>query len=45
MDSDEHREESSLMLSDILPKDSKTYDKNRAPKFFGQPTIVSTATY
>jgi len=29
------REESSLMLADILPRDQKTYDKNRAPKFFG----------
>ncbi|EFX70143.1 hypothetical protein DAPPUDRAFT_300576 [Daphnia pulex] len=35
-----HREESSLVLGDILPRNSKSYDKNRAPKFFGQPTIV-----
>lgn len=35
-----HREETSLVLGDILPKNSKSYDKNRAPKFFGQPTIV-----
>ena len=34
------RDETSLMLSDILPINSKSYDKNRAPKFFGQPTVV-----
>lgn len=32
--------ESSLVLTDILPKDSKSYDKNRPPKYFGQPTVV-----
>ena len=28
------------MLSDILPPEIKSYDKNRPPKYFGQPTIV-----
>ncbi|KAI8129613.1 glycine receptor subunit alpha-4 [Lucilia cuprina] len=32
--------ESSLSLPDILPTPSKTYDKNRAPKLLGQPTVV-----
>lgn len=32
--------ESSLSLADILPVRSKDYDKNRAPKLLGQPTIV-----
>nr|AAL76078.1 histamine-gated chloride channel subunit [Drosophila melanogaster] len=32
--------ESSLSLPDILPIPSKTYDKNRAPKLLGQPTVV-----
>jgi len=31
--------ESSLSLPDILPIPSKTYDKNRAPKLLGQPTV------
>ena len=35
-----NRYESSLMLSDILPINEKSYDKNRAPKYFGQPTVV-----
>ncbi|XP_065091501.1 glycine receptor subunit alpha-2-like [Ochlerotatus camptorhynchus] len=30
----------SLSLSDILPLHHKTYDKNRAPKLLGQPTVV-----
>ncbi|XP_058127665.1 glycine receptor subunit alpha-2-like [Anopheles ziemanni] len=30
----------SLSLSDILPTQQKTYDKNRAPKLLGQPTVV-----
>uniref|UniRef100_A0A1B0BKL8 Glycine receptor subunit alpha-4 n=1 Tax=Glossina palpalis gambiensis TaxID=67801 RepID=A0A1B0BKL8_9MUSC len=30
----------SLSLPDILPIPSKTYDKNRAPKLLGQPTVV-----
>lgn len=30
----------SLSLSDILPQHHKTYDKNRAPKLLGQPTVV-----
>lgn len=30
----------SLDLSDILPLHHKTYDKNRAPKLLGQPTVV-----
>ena len=29
-----------LVLADILPKDMKSYDKNRPPKYMGQPTIV-----
>ena len=28
------------MLSDILPKNMKSYDKNRPPKYMGQPTVV-----
>ncbi|XP_063704812.1 glycine receptor subunit alpha-2 isoform X2 [Culicoides brevitarsis] len=32
--------ETSLSLQDILPKQTKHYDKNRAPKFMGQPTVV-----
>lgn len=32
--------ESSLSLLDILPRDPKHYDKNRAPKFQGQATVV-----
>jgi hypothetical protein len=32
--------ESSLSLRDILPINPKHYDKNRAPKFQGKPTIV-----
>ncbi|XP_006571289.1 glycine receptor subunit alpha-4 isoform X2 [Apis dorsata] len=34
------RKESSLSLKDILPLNPKLYDKHRAPKFLGQPTIV-----
>ncbi|XP_034944574.1 glycine receptor subunit alpha-4 isoform X1 [Chelonus insularis] len=34
------RKEASLSLRDILPLNPKQYDKHRAPKFFGQPTIV-----
>ncbi|XP_058444024.1 glycine receptor subunit alpha-2-like [Malaya genurostris] len=30
----------SLSLTDILPLHHKTYDKNRAPKLLGQPTVV-----
>lgn len=30
----------SLSLSDIMPKHSRLYDKNRAPKLLGQPTVV-----
>lgn len=33
-------EETSLSLRDILPIKPKHYDKNRAPKSQGQPTIV-----
>ncbi|XP_018320575.1 glycine receptor subunit alpha-4 isoform X2 [Agrilus planipennis] len=33
-------EETSLSLRDILPIKPKQYDKNRAPKLQGQPTIV-----
>ncbi|XP_075219882.1 glycine receptor subunit alpha-2-like isoform X2 [Lycorma delicatula] len=32
--------ESSLSLKDILPLNPKHYDKNRAPKLQGQPTVV-----
>ncbi|CAB3379627.1 Hypothetical predicted protein [Cloeon dipterum] len=32
--------ETSLSLGDILPLNPKHYDKNRAPKMAGQPTIV-----
>lgn len=32
--------ESSLSLRDILPRNPKHYDKNRAPKFQGQATVV-----
>jgi hypothetical protein len=32
--------ETSLSLGDILPVNPKHYDKNRAPKMAGQPTIV-----
>ena len=32
--------EASLSLKDILPLNPKAYDKNRAPKLAGQPTIV-----
>ncbi|XP_055299270.1 glycine receptor subunit alpha-2 [Sitodiplosis mosellana] len=31
---------STLLLSDIMPKKQRSYDKNRAPKFIGQPTVV-----
>lgn len=33
-------EEHSLSLRNILPLKPKNYDKNRAPKLQGQPTIV-----
>lgn len=39
-DKDHFHEEVSLSLRDILPLRPKMYDKNRAPKFQGQPTIV-----
>lgn len=29
-----------LSLSDIMPIHSRLYDKNRAPKLLGQPTVV-----
>jgi len=32
--------ETSLSLTDILPINPKNYDKNRAPKVQGQPTVV-----
>lgn len=32
--------EENLTLRDILPIKTKLYDKNRAPKLQGQPTIV-----
>lgn len=31
---------STLSLSDIMPKKHRSYDKNRAPKIIGQPTVV-----
>jgi glycine receptor len=34
------RKEVSLSLRDILPINPKNYDKHRAPKYLGQPTIV-----
>ncbi|XP_058795118.1 glycine receptor subunit alpha-2 isoform X2 [Phymastichus coffea] len=34
------RTEVSLSLRDILPLNPKNYDKHRAPKYLGQPTIV-----
>ncbi|XP_045481600.1 glycine receptor subunit alphaZ1 isoform X2 [Harmonia axyridis] len=36
----EYVEENSLSLRDILPVKVKHYDKNRAPKLQGQPTVV-----
>lgn len=35
-----YAEEYSLSLRDILPLKPKNYDKNRAPKYQGQPTTV-----
>lgn len=35
-----HAHEQSLELSDILPIKARSYDKNRAPKLLGQPTVV-----
>lgn len=35
-----HNNEMSLELSDILPVKARSYDKNRAPKLLGQPTVV-----
>lgn len=32
--------EQSLSLPDILPIPQRQYDKNRAPKLLGQPTVV-----
>lgn len=32
--------ETSLELADILPTRARSYDKNRAPKLFGEPTVV-----
>lgn len=32
--------EQSLELADILPLKARSYDKNRAPKLLGQPTVV-----
>lgn len=32
--------DTSLSLQDILPIPAKSYDKNRAPKLLGQPTVV-----
>lgn len=34
------RKEVALSLTDILPINPKNYDKHRAPKYLGQPTIV-----
>lgn len=36
----DNMEENSLSLRDILPAKPKLYDKNRAPKYQGQPTVV-----
>lgn len=35
-----HNNEQSLELADILPIKARSYDKNRAPKLLGQPTVV-----
>jgi hypothetical protein len=35
-----HNHEQSLELADILPLKERSYDKNRAPKLLGQPTVV-----
>lgn len=35
-----HHHEQSLELADILPLKARSYDKNRAPKLLGQPTVV-----
>lgn len=35
-----HNHEQSLELADILPIKARSYDKNRAPKLLGQPTVV-----
>lgn len=32
--------QSTLSLSDIMPETQRSYDKNRAPKLLGQPTVV-----
>ncbi|XP_011333789.1 uncharacterized protein LOC105277249 isoform X5 [Ooceraea biroi] len=41
LDFDEYgKKETSLSLKDILPLNPKQYDKHRAPKFLGQPTVV-----
>lgn len=32
--------ESTLSLADIMPKAQRSYDKNRAPKIVGQPTVA-----
>ncbi|XP_050530642.1 glycine receptor subunit alpha-4-like isoform X2 [Daktulosphaira vitifoliae] len=40
VETDNRALETSLSLNDILPINPKNYDKNRAPKVQGQPTIV-----
>lgn len=37
-----HKEhmQASLSLADIMPKPQRLYDKNKAPKLLGQPTVV-----
>lgn len=32
--------ESTITLADIMPKPQRSYDKNRAPKLLGQPTVA-----
>lgn len=32
--------ESTLTIADIMPKPQRLYDKNRAPKLIGQPTVA-----
>lgn len=32
--------ESTLTIADIMPKPQRLYDKNRAPKLVGQPTVA-----
>lgn len=33
-------ESATLTIADIMPKPQRLYDKNRAPKLVGQPTVA-----